>query len=155
MKPPVQSYQIGGHSGTQFLWASVSSSVGWNHPTPGNTNRLFVPVKKVRVLVAQLCPTLCNPADYPWKSSGKNTGKGCCSLLQGIFPTQGSNPGLLHCRQILFTVQATWEALTMCGGCEQHPLMACLHWRSVVLTSLCRNGFCPYRFAYSRHFTWI
>ena len=35
-------------------------------------------------------------------SPGKNTGAGCHTLLQGIFPTQGSNPGLLHCRQILY-----------------------------------------------------
>ena len=34
-------------------------------------------------------------------SPGKNTGVDCHSILQGIFPTQGSNPGLLHCRQIL------------------------------------------------------
>ena len=34
-------------------------------------------------------------------SPGKNTGVGCHALLQGIFPTQGSNPGLPHCRQIL------------------------------------------------------
>ena len=33
---------------------------------------------------------------YPWDSPGKNTGVGCHALLQGIFPTQGSNPGLLH-----------------------------------------------------------
>ena len=38
----------------------------------------------------------------PWNSLGKNTGVGCHSLLQRIFPTQGSNPGLLHCRQILY-----------------------------------------------------
>ena len=30
----------------------------------------------------------------PWNSLGQNTGVGSCSLLQGIFPTQGSNPGL-------------------------------------------------------------
>ena len=35
-------------------------------------------------------------------SPGKNTGVGCHTLLQGIFPTQGSNPGLPHCRRILF-----------------------------------------------------
>ena len=35
-------------------------------------------------------------------SPGKNTGVGCHFLLQGIFPTQGSNPGLPHCRQILY-----------------------------------------------------
>ena len=35
----------------------------------------------------------------PWDSLGKSTGVGCHFLLQGIFPTQGSNPGLPHCRQ--------------------------------------------------------
>ena len=38
----------------------------------------------------------------PWNSPGQNTGVGSLSLLQGIFLTQGSNPGLLHCRQILY-----------------------------------------------------
>ena len=38
----------------------------------------------------------------PWNSPGKNTGVGCHFLLQGIFLTQGSNPGLLHSRQILY-----------------------------------------------------
>ena len=38
----------------------------------------------------------------PWDPSGKNTGMGCHSLLLQIFPTQGSNPGLLRCRQILY-----------------------------------------------------
>ena len=37
----------------------------------------------------------------PWNSPGQNTGVGSLSLLQGIFPTQGLNPGLLYCRQIL------------------------------------------------------
>ena len=38
----------------------------------------------------------------PWNSLGQNTGVGSLSLLQGIFPTQGSNPGLPHCRQIFY-----------------------------------------------------
>ena len=37
----------------------------------------------------------------PRNSAGKNTGVGCHSLLQGIFPPWGSNPDRLHCRQIL------------------------------------------------------
>ena len=59
------------------------------------------------VKITQSCPTLCNPMNCSLpgsfvhrKSSGKNY---CChALLQGIFPTQGSNPGLPHCRQILY-----------------------------------------------------
>ena len=38
----------------------------------------------------------------PRNSQGQNTAVGSLSLLQSIFPTQGSNPGLLHCRQILY-----------------------------------------------------
>ena len=38
----------------------------------------------------------------PWNSPGQNTRVGSPSLLQGNFPTQGSNPGLLHCGQILY-----------------------------------------------------
>ena len=61
-----------------------------------------------KCLVAQ-CPTFCKPTDYSppgssvhGDSPGKNTGVGCHALLQGIFPTQGSNPVLPHCRQILY-----------------------------------------------------
>ena len=62
----------------------------------------------VLCLVTQSRPTLCDSMDCPPGSSvlgfspGKNTGVGYRALLQGIFPTQGSNPGLLHCRQILY-----------------------------------------------------
>ena len=57
----------------------------------------------------QSCLTLCDPMDcslatllHPWDSAGKNTGVGCHALLQGILPTQGSKPGLLHWKQILY-----------------------------------------------------
>ena len=39
---------------------------------------------------------------HPWDFPGKNTGMGCHILLQEIFPTQGLNLGLLHCRQMLY-----------------------------------------------------
>ena len=61
------------------------------------------------VLVTQSCSILCNPIDCSLPGSsvhgdspGKNTGVGCHFLLQGIFPTQGLNLGLLHCKQILY-----------------------------------------------------
>ena len=38
----------------------------------------------------------------PWNYPGQNTGVGSLSLLQGIFPTQGSSPGLPHCRRFLY-----------------------------------------------------
>ena len=56
------------------------------------------------VEVSQLCLTLCDPHRLytPWNYPGQNTGVGSLFLLQGIFPTQGSNPGLPHCRWILY-----------------------------------------------------
>ena len=42
----------------------------------------------------------------PWNSLGQNTGIGSLSLLQGIFPTQGSYPGLPHCRWILYQLSS-------------------------------------------------
>ena len=43
-------------------------------------------------------------------SPGKNTAVGCHPLLQGIFPTQGSNPGLSHCKWILYCL-SQWGSL--------------------------------------------
>ena len=45
----------------------------------------------------------------PWNSPGQNTGVGSLSLLQGIFPTQESNQGLLHCRRILYKLSYQWS----------------------------------------------
>ena len=76
----------------------------------GKTNTIkiiLIKIKKLKInknKVAQLCPTLCNLMDYTvhrtlqarilkWVNR---------SLLPGIFPTQGSNPCLLHCRWILY-----------------------------------------------------
>ena len=48
----------------------------------------------------------------PWNSPGQNTGVGSLSLLQGIFPTQGTNPGLPHCRRILYQLSHKDEIWT-------------------------------------------
>ena len=60
-------------------------------------------------LVTQSCPTLCHPTDWSRPGSSfhgdspdKNTRMGCHALLQGIFPTQGSNPVLPHCWHFLY-----------------------------------------------------
>ena len=89
----------------------------------------------VLCLVTQSCPSLCDPWTTtiyyilllyivdPWTTSpgssvhgdspGKNTGVGCHALLQGIFPTQGSNPSLPHCRQILHHLSHQWSPRTL------------------------------------------
>ena len=68
---------------------------------------------------AQSHPNLCDPTDCsllgflcPWDFPGKSTGVGCHFLLQGIFPTQGLNPGFWHCRHTLHPLSHhinSWE----------------------------------------------
>ena len=61
---------------------------------------------KMKVTVAQSCLTLRSHGLYsPWNPPGQNTGVGSLSLLQSIFPTQGWNQSLLHCRWILYHYQ--------------------------------------------------
>ena len=69
-------------------------------------------ITKIQIYICsdtQTCLALCDPMDCipPGSSvhgifSSKNTGVGCYFLLQGIFPTQGSNLSLMHCREILY-----------------------------------------------------
>ena len=81
----------------------------------GNSSRDLQTLRAVLWLAAQSCPILCNPnpmdcsplgspqgSSVHGDSPGKNTEVGCHALLQGIFPTQGLNPGLLDCREILY-----------------------------------------------------
>ena len=67
-----------------------------------------LPSCSVLCLVTQSCLTLWDPLDYNLPGSsvhgdspGKNTRMGCHAFLQGIFQTQGPNPGLLHCRLVI------------------------------------------------------
>ena len=66
---------------------------------------LYEGSSRLQVKVAQLCPTLCNPMDIHIQSmelSRPEYWSGGLLLLQGMFPNQGSNPGLPHCRRILY-----------------------------------------------------
>ena len=84
------------HSICQQIWKTQQWTQDWKRS-------VFIPIpKKVKVKVTQSCLTLCDPMDYPWNSLGQNTGVGSLSLLQGIFPTQESNQGLLPCMQVFY-----------------------------------------------------
>ena len=61
--------------------------------SPGQRERLPTPV---------FWPGKFHGLYSPWNSPGQDTGVGSLSFLQGTFPTQGSKPGLPHCRQILY-----------------------------------------------------
>ena len=57
----------------------------------------------------------------PWNPPGQNTGVGSLSLLQGILPTQGSNPGLPHCRQIFLPAEQPGKPKNT--GVSSHSLL--------------------------------
>ena len=81
------------------------------HQVPSHiqgSQETLIPAPRQECSDAQSWPTPCDtwpePARLlcPWDSPGRSTGVGCRALLQGAFPTQGSNPSLLHRRQILY-----------------------------------------------------
>ena len=85
------------------------STLHWNLTYYMYTIYMYICMCCAVCLVAQSCSNLCDPmnCNLPGSSvhggsSGKNTRVGCHTLLQGIFPTQGSNPHLPHCRYILY-----------------------------------------------------
>ena len=69
-----------------------------------DSHKVKVKVKSLsRVgLFATSWAVACTRLLRPWDFLDKSTGVGCHFRLQGIFPTQGSNPGLLHYRQMLY-----------------------------------------------------
>ena len=71
----------------------------------------------------------------PWNSLGQNTGVDSLSLLQGIFPTQGLNAGLLHCRQIVYQLSPKrsprileWVACHFSSRSSQHRNQTGVSW---------------------------
>ena len=110
-----------------LLPGSGSFPMSWLFASGGQSIRASASVlsmNKVKVKVAQSCPTLCNSYGLysPWNSPGQNTGIGRLSFLQEIFPTQGSNPGLPQCRWILYQLShkgspriLEWVAYPFCS----------------------------------------
>ena len=83
-------------------WATVHGVTKESDVTEGQNNKLCAVLVLSRV-------RLCDPMNYSLPGSSaqgnsppKNIGVGCHALLQGIFQTQESNPGLPHCRRILY-----------------------------------------------------
>ena len=71
----------------------------------------------------------------PWDSPGKSTGVGCHFLLQGIFPTQGSNPDFPHCRQTLYRLSHQGRLFTKCAhGNDLTPSKIMLSVKKIILS---------------------
>ena len=80
----------------------------------------------------QPCPALFDSMDCSLPVSsvhgdppGKNIGVGCHALLQGIFPTEGLNPGLPHCRQFLYCLNSQGNPITTLSKTKRF-----VHWKS-------------------------
>ena len=86
-----------------------NSSCVYDKNSPESGNKGDITQHCAVCLVTQSCPILCDPMDcnplgffVHGDSLSRNTGLDCHALLQGIFPTQRSNPGLPHCRWIIY-----------------------------------------------------
>ena len=94
------------------------------------------------MLVAQSCPALCDPTDCSLPGSFvhgilQDPGVGFHSLLQGISLTQGLNPGLLHCRQVLYHLSHQgWEGQVQMQPTELRGLSG----MRVSLSSISQEG---------------
>jgi len=117
----------------------------------------------MKVLVAQSWPTLCDPIDYrlsgssPRNSPGKSSEVGSHSLLQGIFPTQGSNLGLPQGRQILYHLSQQGSPLSVRYSLSQSKLSACdgIHQKSIFKPFLRQSNIETYLLKQPSHLDWI
>ena len=97
-----------------------------------------------------LSAVICNPMDFSppgsavhWDSPGKNTGVGCHPLLQGILSIQGSNPGILHCRQILYHLShqgSPFQSQTCTKKGHSHCLGVCCQSDPLQLSETITSG---------------
>ena len=95
-----------------IIWSvfhlNKTQKISQHQPLDGARAAVILRHVNVKAVVAQSCDSLepmdCSPPGpfVHGDSPGKNTAVGCHVLLQGIFPTQGSNRGLQHCRRILY-----------------------------------------------------
>ena len=101
----------------------------------------------MKVKVAQSCPTLQPRGLHSlWNSPGQNTGVHSLSFLQGIFPTQGSSPGLPHCRRTLYQLshKGSLFLIKSCKTfqiCPPHPFIYRSYFHLLFLSALrCPTG---------------
>ena len=117
-----------------------------------------------KVKVARSCPTLCNSMDYTVHGILQARKRvGSLSLLQGIFPTQGSNPGLPHCRRILYQLShkgspriLEWVAYPFSRGSSQPRNLtgvSCIAGRFFTNWSITEAQFCGRKFSMWR--VWV
>ena len=104
----------------------------------------------------------------PWNSPGQNTGVGSLSLLQEIFPTQGLNPGLPHCRHILYQLSQKgspwileWVVYPFSSGSSRprnQTRVSCIagrFWEGDTLQNLLTKGDFSYKYSLWKATSWF
>ena len=92
------------------MYHGLPAGTGWKmgkDQIPGGVLYVRSKVGTTVKVISESCSVMSDSCDphglySPWNSPGQNTSVSSLSLLQRIFPIQGSNPGLPHCRQILY-----------------------------------------------------
>ena len=108
---------------------TLALTIYWAYSDLSNFHLYSAVFLWVSVLSRSVVLTLCKPMDCSLPGSsvhgdspGKNTGVDCHALLQGIFPTQGSNPGLPHCSRILYQLINQGSLLWVSSSIQFCPL---------------------------------
>ena len=99
---------------------------------------LVLPFALSRSVTSDSNPMDYSPPGFPvhGDSPGKHTGVGCHALLQGLFPTERSNPGLPHCRLILFSLSHQGSSRNTATSLS---LFTFTHWRRKLQCSCLEN----------------
>ena len=97
---PGKNTGVGCHFLLQCMKVKSESEAAQSCPTPSDPMDRSLPGSSVHLCYPMDCRLPCSSVHGD--SPGKNIGGCCHDLLHGIFPTQGLNPGVPHCRQILY-----------------------------------------------------
>ena len=121
----------------QYSWASLVAQLVKNLPVMWETWVRPLgwedSLEKGKATHSNIWPGGFHGLHSPWNSPGQNAGVGSLSLLQGIFPTQGLNPGIPHYRQILYQLShkgspriLEWIAVSSSGGSSSPRDQTCI-----------------------------
>ena len=142
-------------SPTQGTWVWISSGGWWWTGSPGELQSMGsqrvrhdwaaeLNVSCSAVFYSEALWTIAHQLLCPWDSPGKNFGVGCHALLQGIFPTQGSHPCLLHWQEGSLSSDSLGKPTRVLA--TLHIQFSQAHLILLNLSSTCISMNCPWNY---------